>query len=211
MALVFLLGIAVVGYVLGSISFAVMIAKSQGVNIFELGSGNPGATNVLRNLGKKWGYLCFALDALKGVVAAGLGLVVATLAGAPDGATLAIIGLVAAIVGHSFSVFIGFRGGKGVATTVGGLLVIMPLVMLAGIAVWLVAFFATRYVSLGSILLGASLPVSAWFFHGATGDYGRFGLALLLAIVIVVRHKANIQRLVKGEENRAKAVFGEKS
>ena len=210
MALVFLLGIAVVGYVLGSISFAVMIAKSQGVNIFELGSGNPGATNVLRNLGKKWGYLCFALDALKGVVAAGLGLVVATLAGAPDGATLAIIGLVAAIVGHSFSVFIGFRGGKGVATTVGGLLVIMPLVMLAGIAVWLVAFFATRYVSLGSILLGASLPVSAWFFHGATGDYGRFGLALMLAIVIVVRHKANIQRLVKGEENRAKAVFGGK-
>lgn len=187
------------GYVVGSISFAVLIAKRHGVDIFKLGSGNPGATNILRNLGKRSGYTCFLLDAFKGVAAALIGRGLATMAPEANPELLSVVCLAAAILGHSYSVFLGFRGGKGVATTVGGLLVILPIVMLIGIVVWLVTFYSTRYVSLASILLGLSLPVSASFFSSKTGLI----LCLVLAAVLVVRHRANIQRLLRGTENRA--------
>ncbi|MFW6352778.1 MAG: glycerol-3-phosphate 1-O-acyltransferase PlsY [Verrucomicrobiota bacterium] len=201
-----ILGSLVAGNLLGSISFAVLIARARGVDIFKLGSGNPGATNILRNLGKKAGYTCFLLDAFKGIAAALLGLALARLASEATGEAVnaelcAILGLAAAIVGHSFSLFLGFRGGKGVATTVGGLLVILPWVMLIGIALWLVVFFATRYVSLASLTLGLSLPVAA-FFLPSVSPLG-LGLCIVLALLIVVRHRANIQRLWKGTEHRS--------
>ncbi len=186
------------GYVVGSISFAVLIARQHGVDIFKLGSGNPGATNILRNLGKKAGYTCFLLDAFKGVAAALIGKGLASFSPGVEGEVLAILGLAAAIFGHSYSVFLGFRGGKGVATTVGGLLVILPWVMLIGIAVWLLAFYSTRYVSLASILLGISLPVSAVFFASRLG----LVLCLVLAVVIIFRHRSNIERLYRGTEPR---------
>jgi len=188
----------VAGYVVGSISFAVLIAKQHGVDIFKLGSGNPGATNILRNLGKKAGYTCFLLDAFKGVAAALIGRGLATFSPGVEAEVLAVLGLAAAIFGHSYSVFLGFRGGKGVATTVGGLLVILPWVMLIGIVIWLVVFFSTRYVSLASVLLGISLPISALFLSSGTGLI----LCLILAIIIVVRHRANLERLYRGTEPR---------
>jgi len=191
---------ALLGYLLGSISFAVLIAKRAGVDIFTVGSGNPGATNVLRNLGKGPGYTCFVLDALKGVAAVLVGYGVAGLVGTPEAALFPILALVGAIVGHSFSIFLGFKGGKGVATTIGGLLVLMPAVMGLGLAVWLLVFFTTRYVSLASILLGLSLPLSAWLLDAGAA---RLILALLLAVTITVRHHANIRRLLQGTENRA--------
>jgi glycerol-3-phosphate acyltransferase PlsY len=187
------------GYVIGSVSFAVLIAKNHGVDIFKLGSGNPGATNILRNLGKKAGYTCFLLDAFKGIAAALVGRGLATLSPGVDAEVVTVIGLAAAIFGHSYSVFLGFRGGKGVATTVGGLLVIMPVVMLIGIVVWLVTFYSSRYVSLASILLGISLPISAAFLSSRTGLI----VSLILAVLLVVRHRSNIQRLLNGTENRA--------
>lgn len=193
------LGSLVAGYVVGSISFAVLIAKAHGVDIFKLGSGNPGATNILRNLGRKAGYTCFLLDAFKGIASALIGFGLARLFAVPEGELCAVLGLAGAIFGHSFSAFLGFRGGKGVATTVGGLLVILPVVMLIGIAVWLAVFYSTRYVSLASIVLGLSLPVSAVFFASSLGR----GLCLVLAVVILLRHRANIQRLLRGTENRA--------
>jgi len=112
---------------------------------------------------------------------------------------LSIIGLTGAILGHSFSLFLKFRGGKGVAATVGGVLAIQPWVILTGILLWLITFFSTRYVSLASIVLGVSLPVSSWFLQDFIGD---FLFMLALAILILGRHRANIRRLLKGEENR---------
>lgn len=188
--------VTVVGYLLGSVSFAVLIAKSQGVDIFKEGSGNPGATNVKRTLGSKWGNIVFALDALKGFIAAGWPIVFL------GSSNLGILGLVAAIVGHSFSIFLKFRGGKGVATTMGGLLAIMPLVLLVGLLTWVVCFYSTKVVALASILFALSLPVAAYFMYGS-GD-PRFTLALMLCLLIVVRHRSNIARLLQGKENSFK-------
>lgn len=186
------------GYFVGSISFAVLIAKAKGVDIFAVGSGNPGATNIMRTLGKPFGYSCFILDALKGVVAVLIGYGLATQFG---GEFLAgVVALLGAILGHSFSIFLQFRGGKGVATTVGGLFTLLPLVMLVGAVIWLIVFFISKYVSLASLALGVSLPVSAWFIYE---DPRAFGFCLFLAVLIVIRHRSNIQRLLAGTENRA--------
>ena len=184
----------IIGYLLGAISFAVIIARSQGVDIFKEGSGNPGATNVKRILGKKWGHAVFALDALKGFTATVLPLMVY------GDDRLAIIGLIAAILGHSFSVFLKFRGGKGVATTIGGLLVLMCPVLLLGLAVWLIIFYMKKVVALASIFFAASLPISAYFIYDTEDP--RFYLGLVLALLIVVRHRSNITRMFSGKESK---------
>jgi len=191
--------VSLVGYFVGSISFAVLVARSQGIDIFKEGSGNPGATNVKRVLGSKWGNTVFALDALKGIVAAGWPALFFT----EFTLQLQIIGLLAAIIGHSFSVFLKFRGGKGVATTMGGLLAIMPLVLLVGLLVWVVAFKVTKVVAVASILFAVSLPISAALCHGGSSD-PRFVLGAVLGVLIVVRHRSNIARMLKGEENSFK-------
>lgn len=195
MSILSILLVILIGYFVGAISFAVIVARSKGVDIFKEGSGNPGATNVKRTLGKKWGNIVFALDALKGFVAAGWPL----LAYGGDN-RLAVIGLIAAILGHSFSVFLNFRGGKGVATAMGGLLALMWLVLLIGLGVWLILFYTTKMVALASILFSVSLPISAYFIHG-TGD-PRFYLGIALAVLIIVRHRSNIARMFSGKENK---------
>lgn len=195
MSAVSVLLVVLVGYLIGSISFAVIIARSQGVDIFKEGSGNPGATNVKRTLGNKWGNLTFALDAFKGLVAAGWPLV----AFGGDN-RLAVIGLTAAILGHSFSIFLKFRGGKGVATTIGGLLALMWMVLFIGLAVWLIFFYSTKMVALASMLFAISLPISSYFIYG--GSDPRFYLGFVLAVLIVVRHRTNINRMFSGKENK---------
>lgn len=187
------------GYLIGSISFAVLIARSKGVDIFSVGSGNPGATNVLRVLGKPYGYACFLLDAFKGIAAVLLGKGISLQTGL-DVEAMGILALLGAILGHSFSLFLNFRGGKGVATTVGGLLTLMPMVVLVGAALWIIVFFATRYVSLASLVLGASLPFSALLFRVGTLNTW---FCVFLAVLIFIRHRKNIQRLLAGTENRA--------
>jgi glycerol-3-phosphate acyltransferase PlsY len=194
MSAVSILLVTTIGYILGAISFAVIIARSQGIDIFKEGSGNPGATNVKRILGKKWGNSVFALDALKGFIAAALPLM------RYDDERLAVIGLIAAILGHSFSVFLKFRGGKGVATTIGGLLALMWPVLLIGLAVWLILFYTKKVVALASIFFAVSLPISASFIYGT--EEPRFYLGLILALFIVVRHRANIIRMFSGKENK---------
>lgn len=188
--------VSLVGYLLGSISFAVLVARSRGVDIFQTGSGNPGATNVKRELGARPGNTVFALDAVKGLLAAGWPL----LAFATNGLQLAILGLLGAIIGHSYSVFLRFRGGKGVATTMGGLAVIMPAALLVGLVVWVVSYLVGRVVALASILFAFSLPLSAAFFY-QTAD-PRLPLALALGLLIVLRHRSNIARLLQGKENK---------
>lgn len=187
--------VVLIGYLLGSISFAVIISRSQGVDIFKEGSGNPGATNVKRTVGKKWGNLTFGLDALKGFIAAGWPLI----AYAGD-QRLAVIGLIAAILGHSFSVFLKFRGGKGVATSIGGLLALMWIVLLIGLAVWVVIYYSTKMVALASILFAISLPIASYFMYGVQDP--RFYLGLVLAVIIVVRHRSNMTRMFAGKENK---------
>ena len=175
----FILLAAVIGYVLGSISFAVMVAKRRGVDIFQAGSGNPGATNVVRVLGKGPGYFVFFLDFLKGFVAAHwpmfarhCGWMVV------DEETflwMGIAGLAGAVAGHSFSMFLRFRGGKGVATTIGGLMALMPWVTLGALLVWNAVFFASRYVSLASIMFGLALmPLAAIAARAARIDGAEF-------------------------------------
>lgn len=190
--------VSVIGYLLGAISFAVIVSQRQGVDIFKAGSGNPGATNVKRVLGAKWGNLVFALDALKGLVAAGWPILIL------GEIRLAVIGLVAAILGHSFSVFLKFRGGKGVATTMGGLLAIMPLCLLVGLLAWLLVFYSTKIVALASILFAFSLPISAFYIYDEDPSDPRFTLSMLLCILIFFRHRSNLRRMLQGKENRFK-------
>ena len=205
---------AVVGYLLGSLPFGYLVARSRGVNIFEVGSKNPGATNVRRVLGSGPGNLVFFLDALKGAIAAGWPLIhtlwsvresehvklsysiVVSHSAVPE---MAVTGLVSALIGHSFSCFTKFRGGKGVATATGGLLILMPTVLLIGVALWVVTFYATRYVSLASIFAAVSLPVSGYFL-GASRLL--LAIAALIAVFVVLRHRTNIQRLLAGTETK---------
>ena len=200
MAWVDFITVAAAGYLLGAIPFAVIIARFCGVDIFKVGSGNPGATNVKRSCGKAAGNLCFILDVSKGFAATAFPLC-AHFFGIEfsEPQTLAYVGLVAAIVGHSFSVFIKFRGGKGVAVTIGGLLAIMWAAILVALVLWVVVFYSTRYVSLASIAMALALPVAAAFFYPmGVHTY----IAIAIAVVIVVRHRSNIVRLIKGTENR---------
>lgn len=183
----------IVGYLIGSVSFSVIIARSHGIDIFKEGSGNPGATNIKRVLGAKWGNLTFFLDAIKGYVASSWHLLIF---GGDN--YLAIIGILAAILGHSFSIFLKFRGGKGVATAMGGLFAIMWVVLLVGIAVWFITFFFSKIVALASIFFAISLPIAAFFILGL--DDHRLYLSLILCLFIVVRHHSNIIRILTGKE-----------
>ncbi len=196
---IFLLLAAVAGYFLGALPFGYWVARAKGINIFEHGSKNPGATNVRRVLGKGPGNLTFALDALKGAVAAGWPQVY-SLWDEPEIRLYAmIVGLVAALLGHSFSVFTRFRGGKGVATAAGGFAVLMPWPLLVALGVWVVTFYTSRYVSLASILAAIALPVAAFFFQQAGV---LVGLAGVIAAFVVLRHRTNISRLLNGTENK---------
>jgi len=204
---------ALLGYLLGSVNFAVLVAKKHGIDILKEGSGNPGATNVKRVLGKGPGNLVFALDALKGFVGAGLptlvGYVIAALS-IPlviDGGAFihGIAGLVGTLLGHCFSCFLKFKGGKGVASTIGGLLVLLPVPILIGAILWGLVFLLSRYVSLASIVLGVSLPISCWvlpLFTKFTFSPAEFWFAGAIAAFNVWTHRSNIGRLLTGTENR---------
>ncbi len=216
-----LLGSAVIGYFLGSLPFGAMVARSHGVDIFKEGSGNPGATNVKRVLGEKFGAkgkragnLVFGLDVLKGAVASGWSLLAwtslsvsvdlengngaAVIAG-QDWRLLGLAGVVGAILGHSFSIFTKFKGGKGVATAAGGVLMLMPVSCLIGGLVWIITFYATRYVSLGSILAAVAVPASSWL----RGNPLPLNIAItLIGLFVIVRHRTNITRLLNGTENK---------
>ena len=185
------------GYLVGSIPFAVIIARSRGIDILQHGSGNPGASNVSRVIGRKAGVLCFFLDALKGFVGAGLPLT--PLLDSPDPFNLALFGLAACILGHSLSIFLRFRGGKAVATTIGGLLLLTPQVLVISLGVWLAVYLASRYVSVASVIFGFSLPVIGWILQ-RRGEEVIFGV--LIALFIVVRHRSNLSRLLAGREHR---------
>ena len=197
---------AVVGYLLGSLPFGYLVARAKGVNIFEVGSKNPGATNVRRVLGNGPGNLVLALDAAKGAVATfapwGWRLVAGNRSekfDAQDYGYFALAGLIGALLGHSFSCFTGFRGGKGVATGAGGFAVLFPLGALVAFGVFAVTAALTRYISLASMLAAATLPVSAFFLHRSPV---LIGVSVAVAAFVLLRHRANIARLLNGTESK---------
>lgn len=197
---------ALVGYLLGSVNFAVLVAKRHGIDILKEGSGNPGATNVKRLLGKGPGNLVFALDALKGAAGTYLPFLLADAVspGAPRFEVL-VAGLAGTLLGHCFSCFLGFKGGKGVASTIGGLLVLLPIPIIIGAVLWAIAFYATRYVSVASLALGLSLPLSCWLLPKFTSlqfSDAELIFAGAIALFNVWTHRSNIGRLLRGEENK---------
>ena len=191
--------IAFGAFLLGSIPTGYLVARAKGVDIRQHGSGNIGATNVFRTLGKPLGILVFVIDALKGFTAVWLAVRVG---GGSDWSGL--IAAVAAITGHNYTPWLGFKGGKGIATSAGVLLALMPWAVLAIAFVWFAVFFATRYVSLASICAAAALPVAVGvlWFYGCGGNAPLLGFALLIAALAIWRHRSNIERLMAGTEHR---------
>jgi glycerol-3-phosphate acyltransferase PlsY len=197
----FLVGIAIGGYLIGSIPFGVLIAKSRGIDIREHGSGNIGATNVLRIVGKPWGVACFLLDFLKGL---GSVLMAWSVAGAGGSSVAGIVGAVACIVGHNYPVWLKFKGGKGIAASGGALFGLLPVTALLLLVLWVAVFLTTRYVSLASLAVGVALPVIVFVFvqTGFRADWPLFYFAFVVGVMAVWRHRTNIQRLMDGTEHR---------
>jgi len=183
----------VIGYMLGTIPSGYLVAKLHGVNIQQVGSGNIGATNVLRALGVVPAVIVVVLDPLKGAVATALPLLLGV---GPWGAALA--GL-AVVLGNNFNVLLGFRGGKGIATSIGVMLVLEPLVALFCIVLGVFTILVSRYVSLGSLVGMVALPLFL-IARGSHPAYLLLGFAL--TALAVVRHLANVRRLMAGSESR---------
>lgn len=198
------LGILLLSYLLGSVPSGYLAAKSQGIDIRQHGSGNIGATNVLRVMGKKWGYLVFACDVLKGFLAVKLAGALAV-AGHGDAVLGAVLGAIACILGHNYTAWLRFKGGKGIATSAGVLLGLFPLtVILAVLIIWLVVFFVGRYVSLASICAAVSLPVAVFLLVTRLGTdfWLLFWFSVAIAALAVWRHRSNLARLASGTESR---------
>lgn len=183
-----------IGYLLGSVNFSYIIAKKvAGIDIRDYGSGNAGATNTLRVLGKKAGIAVFVLDILKAMAAVGIGYVLTN-----DPAVMYASGF-SAIIGHNWPVFFQFRGGKGVATTIGLTLLMVTVPALVVGAIAIVVVMVTRYISLGSLVFAIGLPFAVWL----GGEPPAFiWISAAIAALIVVRHRSNIRRLLQGKENR---------
>jgi len=190
----------VAAYVVGSIDFAVIVARMHGVDIHEVGSGNPGASNVLRSIGRFPAAMVLIGDTLKGVIGAAMGMIAA---GSVDfQSEWAFLAGFAAVVGHCYPVFHRFKGGKGVATGLGVLFFTVPWVGLIVVVAWLILVKLTKTASISSlVVVGASVPLAIW--QGVTG----MSLVWLLATVVLVvwRHRANIQRVFRGSEQKVQA------
>jgi glycerol-3-phosphate acyltransferase PlsY len=217
-------------FLLGSIPFGLLMAKSRGIDIRTHGSGNIGATNVLRVMGKKYGIPCLLLDIFKGFLPVAIAVNLIQITGRPVQVPLGlpeawlmkfaagdalkvqivhILTALAAVLGHNYSPWVGFKGGKGIATSAGVLLGLMPFAVLLLLVLWLLLFLATRYVSVASMGAACALPLlTLWgsWHHGriqdGTWNKPLFAFSIIIAILAVWKHRANIQRLREGTENR---------
>ena len=189
-------GCAVMSYLLGSIPTGFLCAKARGIDIRAIGSGNIGATNVMRALGKGPGIMVLLIDAAKGFVPV---FVAPALFPHLDQNALQILCCVCVIAGHNWPCWLRFKGGKGVATSAGALLAFLPVPMLCGLAVWGAVFAIWRYVSLASICAAVTVPLATWFI---TNNMTLTVFTTILGAVAIAKHKPNIQRLMAGTENR---------
>jgi glycerol-3-phosphate acyltransferase PlsY len=193
--------LAILSYFVGAIPFGMLVARTRGIDIMKVGSGNIGATNVVRALGPKYGILVFVLDVLKGAVP---GIVTHFVVDAPKYGvqvqTWQFIFGVVSILGHMFSPFLKFKGGKGVATGLGAALGSVPLTGLCAFAVMIVSTLVTRYISLSSLIAATSvIPISIWL----TKDEPQTRPILVLMVVFIFyKHRSNISRLIAGTESK---------
>jgi acyl phosphate:glycerol-3-phosphate acyltransferase len=192
-------------YLLGSVPFGYLAGRFAGVDVRKFGSGNIGATNVLRVLGKGYGYTVFALDFLKGFGAVKMSMLMATNRSS-DWNSPTILGIAAAIcciVGHSYPVWLKFKGGKGVAASAGALFALTPIAGTIGLVIWLTIFFVTRYVSVASVTVAAILPFVILANSWRDPDvHGIFYFSVCVAAIVIWRHRSNLSRLMHGTEPR---------
>lgn len=201
--LIIVLSVAV-AYLIGSISSSILISRAKGADIRTKGSGNAGATNMLRSYGKGMGVLTLVLDALKGVIAVFAAKGIISAMNGAEIMSLPYICAVAVVLGHDFPIFFGFKGGKGVATSLGAILVLDWRTGLITLVAALAVMIITRYVSLGSII-GAVVYIAAEMIKMAfNGNFDKAAAICIsiLGLLLIIRHLSNIVRLAKGEENK---------
>jgi glycerol-3-phosphate acyltransferase PlsY len=192
-------------YLLGSIPAGYLAGRLARIDIRKVGSGNIGATNVTRVLGRRYGYAVFAIDFLKGLVAVRLSILVAqTQFGGKYEELIGIIAAVACVLGHTFPIWLQFKGGKGVATSAGALFGLLPLAALVGALIWFISFKLTRYVSVASITAAIALPIVIFIMisRGQANWEVLFYFSICLAALVVLRHRSNLVRLMRGTEPR---------
>jgi glycerol-3-phosphate acyltransferase PlsY len=200
--------VALISYVLGSIPAGYLAGRMAGIDIRKSGSGNIGATNVTRTLGRRYGYPVFVVDFAKGALAVCTSILLGQhVEDKPTSTEIyGILGAICCVLGHVFPVWLGFKGGKGVATSAGALFGLMPLAAAIGAAVWVIVFEVTRYVSLASIAAAMLLPLTVLGLTYARNTNGMalFYFTLCLAAVVIFRHRSNLSRLLRGTEPRFK-------
>ena len=196
------ISLIIFAYLIGSIPVGVILGRLKGVDPRKTGSGNIGATNVMRSAGKKLGIITLVCDAAKGLIP----VVLATALGAQE-YVIAIVGFVV-FLGHVFPIFLKFRGGKGVATALGVYLAVRPTVIIGAFVVFVIVFAIWRYVSLASLIGAIVVPIGLYLVRA---PYQFVIMAVLIALVVILRHKDNISRLIKGTENKLSFSGGSKN
>jgi len=200
------LAVCFLGYLFGSFPAGYFAGRIAGVDVRSLGSGNIGATNVLRVLGKRWGYTVFFVDAFKGFAAVRLTLFLAEHAGPARSHAVyfAILAAVMCVLGHTFPIWLGFKGGKGVATSAGAIFGLMPLAAVIIFLVWVIVFEITRYVSVASLVAASALPVTvvALIYWNVIEDTVLLYFSTVLTLLVLWSHRSNFSRLLKGTEQR---------
>jgi acyl phosphate:glycerol-3-phosphate acyltransferase len=186
----------IISYILGSVLSGDIVAKLKKVNVRASGSGNIGATNVYRSMGALYGALVLIGDAVKGILAVLLGIFL----GQAYGLDLGVVAGIFVIVGHNWSIFANFHGGKGIATSLGVVIALTPLTLFVLFPAWFGMWLVFRYVSLASIIAVIAYPVSVFWMY--PGDLPKLIFAVVLALTAVYRHKENIGRIVRGEESK---------
>ena len=204
-----LAGALLAGYLFGSVPAGFLVAKAHRVDIRQEGSGNIGATNVYRMISPRAGIFVFVCDFLKGLLPVCLATGLAPRLGGDEVSwvTPAVAGIVAglgSILGHNFTFWLGFKGGKGIATSAGVLIGLVPLAVPVALLVWWIVFSTSRYVSLASMAAAAALPVAVYLLVRFTGtmEWTLFYFSLVVAALAIWRHRSNIERLRKGTESR---------
>lgn len=201
---------AIIAYLIGSVNFSVIISKKMaGFDVREKGSGNAGTTNMLRSVGKKAAALTLILDVLKGVLAIGIAILVAHIEQEADPAIMVSVAGVFVVLGHTFPIFFGFKGGKGIATSLGVLLVINWQIGLICLVFALILMALTRMVSLGSIMAAILFPVLTMFIADnyivesiAENRLVYIIFGIVMAIIVLFNHRTNLKRILNGTENK---------
>jgi glycerol-3-phosphate acyltransferase PlsY len=193
---------AIAAYLVGSIPTGFLVAKAKGIDIRSVGSGNIGATNVFRILGKPAGVFVLVFDGLKGFAACAWFsdvIIKAFAVAAEEEVYLRLVAGLAVVVGHNFTCWLKFKGGKGIATSAGVLAALVPWALIIILSIWIILFVLTRYVSLGSVAAAFTLPFATWL---TTKNWTLTIVTGALGALAIYKHKGNIQRLLSGTENR---------